>query len=413
MDNQEKPKLNIVFVGHVDHGKSTLIGRLLFDTKSLPDQKISEVKTICEQQGRPFEFAFLMDHMQEERDQNITIDTAQIFFHTKQRNYVIIDAPGHREFTKNMITGATQAEAAILLVDAGEGVQEQTQRHAKFLSLLGLSQVIVVINKMDTADYQEARFDEVKKSIITFLQKININPSFVIPISAMQGDNIAKKSDKMSWYNGKTVLYALDTFRASGDHTETPLRFPVQDLYKFDQKRLIAGQIAAGQMKVGDPIVFLPKKSQTIIKSIEKFNETPQAAQAGESIAITSNDPIFVDRGDIGCQPDDQPQSTKQIKGNLFWMNKQPLKIHDNLTIHCATQESGVTVERISHRINSSSLDVIEEEAHELSETEVATVSLKMDSEIIVEDFNQVPELGRFTLSKNGEVLAGGIIILE
>lgn len=410
MNDQEKQKLSIVFVGHVDHGKSTLIGRLLFDTNSLPDQKISEVKTVCEQQGKPFEFAFLMDHMQEERDQNITIDTAQIFFKTPKRDYVIIDAPGHVEFTKNMITGASQAEAAILIVDTNEGIKEQTKRHAKFLSLLGLNQVIVVANKMDQVEYQEKRFNQVKKDLIEFLNKISIKPSFVIPISAFKGDNITKQSENMTWYKGKTVLAALDTFKQTRELSDKPLRFPVQDLYKFENRRIIVGQIASGIMKVGEEIVFLPKESKSKIKTIEKFEQKLEQAVTGENIGIILEDPIFVDRGDVAAKSDSQPKATSEISGNLFWMSKKPLSMNDSLTLQCATQEVGITIKRIAHRINSSSLEVLAEEANELRETEIASIEIQTDDLIITENFNEIPELGRFTLIRDGEVVAGGII---
>jgi len=408
--SQEKPKLNIVFVGHVDHGKSTLIGRLLFDTDSLPEQKISEVKTICEQQGKPFEFAYLMDHMQEERDQNITIDTAQIFFKTEARDYVIIDAPGHVEFTKNMITGASQAEAAILIVDANEGIKEQTKRHAKFLSLLGLDQVVVVVNKMDQVKYKEKKFEEVKKDLLSFLDKINISPSFTIPISAMEGDNVAKGSEKMSWFDGKTILEALDTFHERKNQLDQPLRFPIQDMYKIDDKRIAVGQLSSGKMKVGDKIVFSPDFNESSIKSIEKFDEEITEAVAGENIGITLNDPVFVDRGNIAAHTDSQPKKTNTITGNLFWMSKEPLTMTDQLVLQCATQETNITIKKILNRIDSSSLELIGEESDSLKGTEIATVVLETDNPIVVEDFNKIPELGRFVIMKDNSVVAGGIV---
>ncbi|MBU0597847.1 GTP-binding protein, partial [Patescibacteria group bacterium] len=392
MRNQKESKFKIVFVGHVDHGKSTLIGRLLCDTKSITEEKISEVKTICKQQGKQFEYAYLMDHMIEERDQNITIDTAQIFFKTDAREYVIIDAPGHVEFTKNMITGASQAEAAILIVDANEGIQEQTKRHAKFLSLLGLEQVIVVINKMDKVKYKEENYIKVKKELLEFLKKIKITPTFIIPISAFKGDNIAKKSDNMDWYEDKTVLEALETFKETKNLSNKPFRMPIQDLYKFDEIRIIAGQIASGTIKKGDEVTFLPKGNKSSIKTIEKMNQQLESASAGENIGITLIDPIFVDRGDIATQSDNKPKSTDEVVGNLFWMSKEPLSIKENLTLQCATQEIGVFAESITNRINSSSLKIIEDKSNELKEMEIATVKLKADNPVIIEDFNNIPE---------------------
>src|SRR3989344_6036232 len=211
--NNEKENMKIVLVGHVDHGKSTLIGRLLYDTESLPEGKIEEIKAVCESLGKKFEVGYILDSLEEERDQNVTIDTTQIFFKTNKRNYTIIDAPGHVEFIKNMITGASQAEAATLIVDAEEGVQEPTRRHAYILNMLGLKQIIVVINKMDLIKYEEKEFNNVKDKLTEFLSNINVKPSIIIPISAKEGDNITKKSENMQWYKEKTVLESLDTFK--------------------------------------------------------------------------------------------------------------------------------------------------------------------------------------------------------
>ena len=229
----QKEKLKFVIVGHVDHGKSTLIGRLFFDTGSLPADKIAEIEKISKELGRDVEFAFMMDHLQEERDQGITIDTAQAFFHTDKRDYVIIDAPGHVEFTKNMITGASQAQAAILIVDAAEGVREQTRRHAYLLSMLGLTQVAVVINKMDldSVRYSKQRFEQVVAELLEFCEPLGIKPMHIVPISAKQGENVAKKSTHMDWYIGPTVLELLDDFVVPSKPADKPMRFPIQDVY--------------------------------------------------------------------------------------------------------------------------------------------------------------------------------------
>ena len=217
---KQKEHMKIVIVGHVDHGKSTLIGRLLYDTSSLPDGFIEEIKKTCEMLGRELEFAYVLDSLEEEREQNITIDTTQTFFKTKKREYVIIDAPGHKEFVKNMITGASLAEAAILIVSAKEGVQEQTKRHAYILSMLGIKQVIVAVNKIDLIGYKEEIFNSVKGELLKFLDSVKIKPSYVIPISAKEGDNIAKKSEKIRWYSSLTVLEALDAFETEKKATK-------------------------------------------------------------------------------------------------------------------------------------------------------------------------------------------------
>jgi sulfate adenylyltransferase large subunit len=325
-------------VGHVDHGKSTLIGRLLYDTNSLPEGKIEEIKQLCDSLGKDIEFGYVMDHLEEERDQGITIDTAQTFFSTKKRDYVIIDAPGHVEFVKNMISGASQAEAAILLVDAQEGVKEQTKRHAYILGMLGLSQVIVVINKMDLADYDQIRFEIVKKELLEFLSNINIKPSYVIPISAKNGDFIANKTGNFDWYQGPTLLEALDTFKIKENANKKPLRFVVQDVYSFD-KRIIAGRVESGIIRKGDKIKVLPSGEETRVKSVEEYLKNVIEAEAGKSIGITTEDKLFIDRGNVIVSGIDLPAVTNRIKANIFWMDKTSFKKGESLRFRCATQE--------------------------------------------------------------------------
>lgn len=403
--------LKFAIVGHVDHGKSTLIGRLFFDTDSLPEGKMEEIKKICDELGKDIEFGFIMDHLQEEREQGVTIDTAQTFFKTDKRHYVIIDAPGHKEFTKNMITGASQAEAALLIVDADEGVQEQTKRHANILSMLNLQQVIVVMNKMDLVDYKEERFNDVRKELIAFLDSINIKPSFIIPISAKEGDNIAKKSENMPWYTGKTVLEALDTFTPKVSAVEKPLRYPVQDVYKFDDKRILAGRVESGVLKKGDKLLFLPSNSESTIRAIEDMNGEQQEAVAGKSTGITIEHPLFVERGEVACDPDkEKPTVTTRFRGKVFWMSKLPFEKTEKITLKIATQEVECAVEKIEKKIDSSTLKVLEEDASGLKEWEVGEMIFKTDSPVVIEGFNETPELGRFVLVKGEDVCAGGIV---
>ncbi|MBI5183491.1 MAG: 50S ribosome-binding GTPase [Nitrospinae bacterium] len=403
-------KLKIVIVGHVDHGKSTLIGRLFYDTDSLPSDKIEEIRRRCEDLGREMEFAFLLDHLQEEREQGITIDTAQSFFKTDKRGYVIIDAPGHREFLKNMITGASQAECAILIVDAVDGVQEQTKRHAYILDMLGLKQVVVVINKMDLVDFNEKRFKEVKGLVEAFLDSINVKPSFFIPISAKRGDNVAKKGDTMSWYNGYTLLEALDTLNNQKSPVDKPLQFPVQDVYKIGDKRILVGRIENGRIKKGQQVVFLPSQKESIIKSIEVFMEDRIEAETGESIGITLKDPLFIERGEIICEKGYQPSRVDRFKANIFWMSQRPLDINERLTIRCATQEMSCTIDTIEKRVDSSSLETIERDADKLLFTEVGSVIIKTKKPIVIENFNEIKELGRFVLVRDKDTIAGGIV---
>ncbi|MFH1850254.1 MAG: GTP-binding protein [archaeon] len=397
--------LNIVIVGHVDHGKSTLIGRLFYDTNSLPEGKVEELKTICKQLGKDLEFGFLLDHLEEERDQGITIDTTQAFFRTTARQYTIIDAPGHAEFVKNMITGASQAEAAILIVDAGEGVQEQTQRHAYILGMLGLSQVIVVLNKMDTVGYSEGVFCEVRDELLAFLGRLKINPRHIIPISARHGDFIAKRSERLTWYDGPTVLEALDSFKASPSLSQKPLRFPVQDVYNWG-KRIIAGRLASGTIRVGDEITIMPSGEKTAIATIEEYGKSPGTASAGKSIGITTKDKVFADRGSIiAAKP--LPAASKEFCGRIFWMDKEPYKPGERLLLRCATQEMRCSLE-ITRIINSSTLEP--KGTARIENRDVADIIIRTEQEIVTDSFSKIPEMGRFVLQRK-DTCAGGIII--
>lgn len=401
--------LKFVIVGHVDHGKSTLIGRLLYDTGSLPDEKIEEIKKFCEALGKDIEFGYVMDHLEEERDQGITIDTAQVFFSSNKRDYVIIDAPGHVEFVKNMITGASLAEAAILIVDAEEGVREQTKRHAYILGMLGLKQVIAVINKMDLVGYRQERFNEVKAELLTFLSEIHISPSYVIPISAKDGDNVAKRLPSISWYNGPTVLEALDALTPKKSASDSPMRFVVQDIYNFT-KRIIAGRVESGVIAAGDSIIILPSQELTTVRSIEEFLRSPTSAEAGKAIGITTKDKVFIDRGNVLFHNDSQrPVVTKTIRANIFWMDKRPFSANETLRFRCATQETACRIETIHSIRDSSTLEAIEGRSGEIRNREVAEVTIRTEKDVVIEDFNMNEALGRFVLSRQ-DTCAGGII---
>ena len=276
-----RAQLKIVIVGHVDHGKSTLVGRLFHDTGSLPEGKFEAIQAMCERRGMPFEWAFLMDALQAERDQGVTIDTAQIQFRTAARDYVIIDAPGHKEFLKNMVTGAASSEAALLLIDAAEGVREQSYRHGYLLHLLGVRQVAVAVNKMDLVDYGADRFGAVAEQYRAYLASLGVEPTCFIPISAREGDNIVARSRVMPWYQGPTVIKALDQFTSEPGLADRPLRLPVQDVYKFDQRRIIAGRIEFGPPRGRRHAVVLALQ-QDRQGQVDRGLEHARAAERGE-----------------------------------------------------------------------------------------------------------------------------------
>jgi len=402
--------LKFVIVGHVDHGKSTLIGRLLYDTDSLPSDKFEEIRKSSEDLGRETEFAYLLDHLEEERQQGITIDTTQVFFKTDKRRYVIIDAPGHVEFVKNMITGASQAEAAVLIVDIKEGVKEQTKRHAYILSLLGLDQVIVVINKMDLVDYNHQTFHQVREEVEKFLDSINIRPDLCVPISALKGDNIASRSQSLTWYDGPTFLESLDTLKNRQPSEGKPLILPVQDVYKLQGKRVAVGRIETGVIRAGQQVTVLPNNTNTKVKSVEKFLEHKDSAYCGESIGVTTADSVFLNRGNIVCDPSAELLLTDDFQANIFWMSKDDFRKDEKITIRCATQEATAKVEKINSRMNSSTLEILEHDTDVLRNLEVGQIQIKTKKPIAIKSFNDVKELGRFVFVQDDNICAGGII---
>src|SRR5437762_4324923 len=266
-----RPQVRIVIVGHVDHGKSTLVGRLLHETGSLPEGKLEMLEAVSARRGMPFEWSFLLDALQTERDQGITIDTTQIRFRTGSRDIVLIDAPGHAEFLRNMITGASQADGAVLIIDALEGVRDQTRRHGYLLHLLGIRQVAVVVNKMDRVDFSAARFNEISDEISAHLTGLGVTPSAVIPISARDGDGVAAHTPAIAWYKGPTVVEALDALEPARALEQLALRLPVQAIYKFDDRRIVAGRIESGSLSAGDEIVIMPAGKIAKIKTVEKI----------------------------------------------------------------------------------------------------------------------------------------------
>lgn len=405
--------MQIVVVGHVDHGKSTLIGRLLYDTDSLPDGKFEEVKAVSEKRGMPMEWSFVLDAFQAERDQAITIDTTQIWFKTQARPYVIIDAPGHREFLKNMISGAALAEAALLVVDAEEGVREQSRRHAYLLHLLGLRQVAVVVNKMDRVGFSADRFQEVKQEIETYLDDIGLAPTAVIPISARHGDNLAIPSTHMNWYDGPTVVAALDGFSSVGAPSDRPLRFPVQDVYKFDDRRIIAGRIESGQISVGDTVVFSPSNRSATVASLEAWGpaDPPFQARAGQCVGITLDEQVFVERGDVVSHATSAPCLSNVFRATLFWLGKTPLVVGNRYRLKLATDEAWVTVATIEHTTDTQTL--ASDSATSVERNDVAEVILRSPEMLSLDAYRSNPATGRCVLVDGFETVAGGTISLE
>ena len=403
--------MKLVIVGHVDHGKSTLVGRLMSDTDSLPSGKLDFVKDICKRQGKEFEYAFLLDALEEEQEQGITIDTSQIFFNTKKRRYVIIDAPGHKEFLKNMVTGAANAESALLLIDAHEGIQEQSRRHGYILKLLGLTQVAVVINKMDLVNYDPNIYNKIKSEYTKFLGSMGIEAREFIPVSAKLGVNIAKTSDKVPWYKGPSILQMLDQFTEKKIPTHLPFRFPVQDVYKFDERRIISGRVESGKVNVGDQLVFSPSNKVGVIKSIEAWSvdKQPKKAEASESVGFTLGEQIFVERGDVASLKSELPIVSTTFDVNVFWMGQRNLEKGRIYTLKLTTQEVPCEVVEFKKVTDASTLETLKGQEY-LEKNDVAEVTLRTSTPVVFDLFGSIPTTGRFVLVDGYDVCGGGII---
>jgi bifunctional enzyme CysN/CysC len=407
-------QLKIVIVGHVDHGKSTFVGRLFHDTGSLPEGKLEQLQAVADRRGVPFEWANLMDALQAERDQNITIDTAQIWFRTRKRQYVIIDSPGHKEFLKNMITGAANAEAALLLIDANEGVQEQSRRHGYLLNLLGIRQMAVLVNKMDLQGYAQARFEQIEAEYRAFLKSVGVEPRCFIPIAAKHGDNIAAPSPNMTWWRGPTVLETLDDFQLAEPATHLPLRLPIQDIYRFDDRRILAGRIESGTLKAGDRLVFAPTNKVSTVKTIERWNApAAERAEAGESIGITLSEQIFVERGAVAALETAPPYQLSRFKARLFWMGRAPFRKGRSYKLKLATQEMDCEIDSIERLVDSSTLETIAREEAFVGRNEVAELQLRTRRPIAFDVHSEIIPTGRFVIVDGFEVAGGGIVAAD
>lgn len=411
----KKEDMNIVIVGHVDHGKSTLMGRLLADTDSLPEGKLEQVKETCRRNSKPFEYAFLLDALKDEQSQGITIDTARCFFKTEKRDYIILDAPGHIEFLKNMITGASRAQAALLMIDAKEGVQENSRRHAYMLSMLGIQQIAVVINKMDLVDYSEEVYNKVKEEYLEFLKQINITPKFVLPVSSFQGENIVRPSDKMPWYDGMCVLQVLDEFECEEEHDKQPFRMPVQDVYKFtrngDDRRIVAGTIETGTIHAGQEVIFYPSGKKSHIKNIESFNTAPiLEGKPGMAIGFTMKEQIYITRGEVmAIAGEPQPKTASRISANIFWLGKKDFVPGKLYYLKIGGEKVKVEIEEVKGVINSSNLSSTDTK-QAVEKNEVAEVILRTDKPIAFDTVKESAGTSRFVIVDNYEIAGGGII---
>ena len=410
----QRDTMHIVIVGHVDHGKSTLVGRLLADTGVLGDGKLEKVRSTCERQGKVFEYAFLLDALEAEQDQGITIDAARVFFRTAKRDYIIIDAPGHIEFLKNMVTGAARAEAAVLLIDAKEGVRENSRRHGYLLAMLGIRQVAVVVNKMDLVGFDRAHFDGIVREYRAFLADVGVTPACFIPMSARGGDMVAERGTAMPWYDGPTVLAAVDEFAKRPTRTGLPLRMPVQDVYKWghrgDDARIIAGRVESGTVKVGDRVLFSPSNKTAVVASIERWAApVPESAEAGRSIGLTLDHQLFVDRGEIVSHLEDPPDVGTRLRVNLFWLGKRAMEPSRTYKLKLATAQTEVRLQQITRVLDASDLQTYAEKPR-IDRHDVAEVVLRTRQPIAFDASDENEVTGRFVIVDGYDIAGGGIV---
>ena len=413
LENNPNPCINLVIAGHVDHGKSTLIGRLLHDTDSLTEGKMAAVKAMSERRGMPLEYAFLLDALQAERDQGITIDTTQVLFNSKKRSYLIIDAPGHKEFLKNMISGAAQADAGVVVIDVEEGIQEQSRRHCYLLRLLGLKEIIIVVNKMDLIEYSQRKFNHLKKQIVEYLSEIDLACKAVVPISARDGQGLIDLSEKMPWYTGSNFIDTLDQLPEANSTNDLPTRLPIQDVYKFDERRIIAGRIESGTLKIGDELLFTPSNKRAAIESFEVWNAKDQKTKAiaGESVGIILNEEIFIERGHIASLSTDAPIETNVFRGKVFWIGNKPIIAGDRLKIKIGTAEHISEVQSIENKIDLSSLEAIDVDL--LEKNDIGEVIFRTKSTVALDPFEKNHRTGRFVLINEYETVGGGIVSMQ
>jgi bifunctional enzyme CysN/CysC len=410
-----RERLNFVVAGHVDHGKSTVVGRLLADNGSLPIGKLEQVRALCERNAKPFEYAFLLDALKDEQAQGITIDAARVFFKTERRDYLLIDAPGHIEFLRNMVTGASRAEAALLVIDAKEGAKDNSYRHGYLLAMLGIRQIAVIINKMDLAGHSQAVYQQIVEEYGSFLHKLDIVPTCFIPVQGREGENIVHRSTAMPWYDGPTVLQAIEAFRSEAGTSEKPFRMPVQAVYKFtnsdDDRRIVAGTIESGALRVGDEVVFLPSGKKSRVKTIEGFNRPPQTfAAAGTATGFTLEEQVYVARGELATlagQP--RPQVATRLRASLFWLGQRPVTENREYLLKLGSARTPVRVERIHRVINAVDLQQ-SEERDRVERNEVAECTLALSRAIAFDLAEELAATSRFVLVDDYEIRGGGIV---
>ena len=404
-----KPDLKIVFAGHVDHGKSTLVGRLLHETGNISPAKVEELAGAARRRGVPFEWSFVVDALQAERDQAVTIDATRAWFSWAGRRYAIIDAPGHREFLRNMVSGAAEADAAILVVDAVEGVGEQTRRHARVLSLLGIRETVVAVNKMDAVGWDASRFEQVREECRTLLGTCQLRARGFVPISAREADNLIAASDRMPWYRGAPLIELLADLEPAAAPADTPARMRVQDVYREGEIRIAVGRLDGGTIAAGDTIVVLPSGSRATVRSIERWNSPERKiAIAGESIGLTFREPVYIARGDVISREAQPPALGYGFRTVCFWLAETPPVIGEHLTLQMGPTSVRVAPEGFEGVLDSGSLEICSTE--EIPRYAVIELRLRAGALLAADEYATLPGAARFVLLRGHDIAAGGFI---
>ncbi len=414
----DKPHMNLIFIGHVDHGKSTTVGRLLYETKAISDRDLTRYKEITQQLNRPsFEFAFVMDSLKEERERGITIDIAHREFQTSKYYFTIIDAPGHRDFVKNMITGASQADAAVLVISAPDGVMAQTREHAILASVLGIKQMIIGINKMDMVKYDQNKYNDAKKAATDLLKPLGFKTESMlfIPYSAQMGDNVSAKPANMSWYTGPTLLEALDTFTVPVKPLDKPLRLPIQDVFSISGFGTVpVGRVETGVMKIGDQVIIMPSGIKTEIKSIEEHHQQLQKAEPGDNVGfnIKGVEKKDIKRGDVIGPTSNPPTVVSEFKAQIVVL-QHPNVIARGYTpvFHVHTAQIACTITDILEKKDIKTGQTIEKNPETIKTGDAAVVVVKPTKPLVIEKFSDFQPLGRFAIRDMGTTIAAGVVL--
>lgn len=412
----DKPHMNLAVIGHIDHGKSTLVGRLMYETGAIPQHIIDKFREEAKEKGKEsFAFAWVMDSLKEERERGITIDIAHKRFDTDKYYFTIVDCPGHRDFVKNMITGASQADAAILVVAAPDGVMAQTKEHVFLSRTLGINQLIIAVNKMDATDYSEDKYNQVKKDVSELLGMVGFKAADVpfIPTSAFEGDNVSKNSSNTPWYNGPTILECLNSLKLPEAPDDLPLRVPVQDAYTISGIGTVpVGRVETGVMKKGQMVTFMPSGASGEVKSIEMHHEEASEARPGDNIGwnVRGVGKADVRRGDVCGESKNPPTVADEFTGQVVVLqHPSAITIGYTPVFHCHTTQTACTLMSIDKKLDPKSGQVKEENPTFIKAGDAAIITVKPTRPMVIEPVKEIPQLGRFAIRDMGMTIAAGM----